>query len=184
MTELDVVVPLAPGFEEVEAVAIVDVLRRAGLRTVFAGLAAGPVTGSHGIAVVPDATLDDVLSSAARAVVLPGGMPGAAHLRDDPRVGALLARVHAAGGVVAAVCAAPIALGKAGLLRGRRATCYPGFEGELTGATIVADRTATDGRVVTGRGPGAALEFALAVVALLKDEATARKLAEQMFVRA
>lgn len=182
MNDVEVAVPLAPGFEELEAVAVVDVLRRAGLKTAFASLEAGPVVGSHGVAVVPDVTLDALDASKLRAVVLPGGMPGAARLRDDPRVRRLVAGTARRGGVVAAVCAAPIALAAAGVLSGRSATCYPGFEAELGDARVRADRVVTDGDVVTGKGPGAAAEFALAVVARLKGAEAAAKIAAQMFV--
>ena len=183
MSTPEVVVPLAPGFEEIEAVAIVDVLRRAGLRTAFASLEPGPVEGSHGIVIRSDMALDDVGQGPIRAVVLPGGMPGSARLRDDLRVRRLLVAVHAKGGVVAAVCAAPIALAAAGLLAGRRAVCFPGFETQLTGADVREDRVMVDDRVVTGRGAGVAVEFALAVVALLVDEAAAERLGDSMLVR-
>ena len=182
MTAFEVVVPLAPGFEEIEAVAVVDVLRRAGLRTAFAGLEPGSVEGSHGIGIRPDVSLDDVVPGPLRAVVLPGGMPGSARLRDDLRVRRLLVAVHAQGGVVAAVCAAPIALSAAGLLVGRKAVCFPGFESQLTGADVREDRVMVDDRIVTARGAGVAIEFALAVVALLIDESTARRIGASMLV--
>jgi 4-methyl-5(b-hydroxyethyl)-thiazole monophosphate biosynthesis len=180
-----VVVPLADGFEEVEAVAIVDVLRRAGEATAFASLGRGAVRGAHGIDVVPDCALDDLGPGPYRAVILPGGMPGSERLRDDARVLRLVTATYDAGGVVAAVCAAPIALAAAGVLRGRRAVCYPGFEDALTAAgTIVhTDRVWCDGRIVTARGAGTALEFALAVVAELRGADAARTLAEKMLVR-
>jgi protein deglycase len=183
MIQAEIVVPLAPGFEETEAVAIIDVLRRAKLKTVVASLTKGPVKGSHDIVVVPDATLDEIDLSSVRAVVLPGGMPGAANLRDDPRVTRLASDVLARGGVAAAVCAAPIALAKAGVLAGRTATTYPGFEDQLGDAKRSDDRVVVDRRVITGRGPGVALEFALAVVAELKGRAVADEIAEQMLVR-
>jgi protein deglycase len=182
MTHLDVVVPLAPGFEETEAVAVIDVLRRAGLRTTIAGLQDGPIEGAHGIRVTPDATLKALDTTGATAVVLPGGMPGATNLRDDPLVRKLLIDVYGRGGVVAAVCAAPIALAAAVLLKGKRATCYPGFEDQLGDARRETDRVVVDGRVVTSRGPGTALEFALAVVRLLKSADVATTLGKQMLV--
>src|SRR5690606_13656359 len=125
---------------------------------------ASPVEGAHGIKVLADATIDEAAKRAWEMVVLPGGMPGAANLRDDARVAGLLRKVHGAGGWVAAICAAPIALGAAGLLEGREATCYPGFEKELRGATAKADRVVRSERIVTSRGPGTAIEFALALV--------------------
>jgi protein deglycase len=180
MKKAAVVVPLAQGFEEIEAITIVDVLRRAGEDVAIAGLAPGPCTGSHGIAITPDCRIEDVDPSAIRMVVLPGGMPGAATLRDDPRVVKLLQTAAAKGAYTAAICAAPIALAMAGLHTGRRVTSYPGFGKELAGATYVEDRVVVDGKVVTSRGPGTALEFALTLVKLLKDEKTSKEVAKAM----
>ena len=115
-------------------------------------------------------------------VVLPGGMPGATHLRDDPIVRALIREQSQRGGKLAAICAAPIALGATGILKGRRATCYPGFEAELAGADCREERVVCDGPITTSRGPGTALEFALRLVADLQGEETAASLAEKMLV--
>src|SRR5262249_47731972 len=156
-----VVVPLAAGFEEIEAITIVDVLRRAGETVAVAGLRPGPCLGAHGVTVAPDCTLDEIDAASVRMVVLPGGMPGAANLRDDPRVVRLLQTAARNGAFTAAICAAPIALAKAGLHTGRRVTSYPGFGKDLEGATYVDDRVVVDGKVVTSRGPGTAIEFAL-----------------------
>ena len=182
MNRTDVVVPIAPGFEETEAVAILDVLRRAGLSVVAAGLTEGVTTGSHGIAIRTDRLIDELVDADVRAVVLPGGMPGAEHLRTDPRVQRLLRNAARRGAVTAAVCAAPMALAQAGLLEGRKATAYPGFEGRLGGATRSEARVVVDGTVITGRGPGAAVEFALAVAAALTDPATAERIGAEMLV--
>jgi protein deglycase len=158
-----VLVPLAPGAEELEAVTIVDLLRRAGFTVILAGLDDGPVRCSRGTVIVPDRTLEEVRTEPFDLVVLPGGLPGSDHLRDDPRVQALLRRQVEAGGLVGAICAAPKALASAGLLRGHRATAYPGALDEAglapTGAPVEVD-----GGVVTGRGPGVAMEFALALI--------------------
>jgi 4-methyl-5(b-hydroxyethyl)-thiazole monophosphate biosynthesis len=180
MKKAAVVVPLARGFEEIEAITIVDVLRRAGETVVLAGLAPGPCAGAHGIAVTPDCSIDEIDGASVRMVVLPGGMPGATTLRDDPRVVRLLQAAAKAGAFTAAICAAPIALAKAGLHTGRRVTSYPGFGNELGGATYVEDRVVVDGKVVTSRGPGTALEFALTLVKLLKDERSAKELKAAM----
>lgn len=177
-----VLVPLAPGFEEIEAMTIIDVLRRAGHDAVTAGTVPGPITGAHGVVVTPDCVVTNIDASALRMVVLPGGLPGATNLRDSAAVVELLQQVHAKGGIAAAMCAAPMVLGKAGLAKGRRVTCYPGFEDQLTGGICVTDRVVEDGRVVTSRGPGTAMEFALALVAHLGDPAKAAALRTGMLI--
>ena len=173
---------LAPGFEEIEAITVIDILRRAELDVVTVGLDANRVEGAHGITVEADRVISDASSTPWDLVVLPGGLPGATNLRDDARVQALLQEQHAAGRRLAAICAAPIALGKAGLLEGRAATCYPGFEDQLTGADLATDRVVESGRVTTSRGPGTAIEFALALVEQLCDGETASRLREGLLV--
>lgn len=175
-------VPLADGFEEIEAATVVDVLRRAGLVVVTVGLDDGTVTGSHGIRVIPDMSLDHVDAGEAAAVVLPGGMPGAAALRDDERVRGLVRAVHDQGGIAAAICAGPIVLEAAGLLEGRRGTAYPDYTDELS-CTVVDDHAVVvDGRLVTSRGPGTALAFALCLVGLMAGKAKETELAEALLV--
>jgi 4-methyl-5(b-hydroxyethyl)-thiazole monophosphate biosynthesis len=174
---MNVLVPLAEGFEELEAVTIVDVLRRAGLTVTVAALGSSPVKGSHAIQVTSDTTLDAVAKSEFDAVVLPGG-PGAKRLRDDPRVIALVKRTAERGRLVAAVCAAPIVLEAAGVLVGKRATAYPGSV--LPSAEQVEERVVVDGEVVTSRGPGTALEFSLALVEKLVGAAKASELSTAM----
>src|SRR5262245_55418591 len=132
-----VLVPLAQGFEELEAVTIVDIRRRAGLEVVVASLEGGAVTGSHGIRLDADAALGEVAERDFDAIALPGGMPGADHLKRDPRVAAIVRRLHGAGRPAAAICAAPMVLDAAGVLDGRRATSYPGLPKEANGATGV-----------------------------------------------
>jgi len=179
-----VLVPLAEGFEEIEAATIVDVLRRGGVEVVTAALGNTSVAGAHGMCLQADMTLDAALTDGGfDAVVLPGGMPGAAHLRDDVRVRDALNEVVERGGTAAAICAAPIALEAAGLLRGRRATCYPGFDEQLASAAERStDRVVADGPIVTSRGPGTALEFATALVERFVDEKTADGLREGMLL--
>lgn len=172
---------LAPGFEEIEAVTVIDVLRRAEVDVLVAGLGGGPVRGSHQITVVADQPLDHLSPDDFDAVVLPGGMPGAANLRDNARVVALVKSFAAKGKVVAAICAAPIVLESAGLLAGRRATSFPGFE--LPSARYTEERVVVDGALVTSRGAGTAMEFALALVARLVSPEVSRDLAERMLAR-
>ena len=186
-----VLVPLADGFEELEAVTIIDVLRRAGLEVVVADLGsldgARRATGSHAITLATDASIDAFAGAEARAgvaaLVLPGGMPGAATLRDDARVGELVRALEQGGQLVAAICAAPIALAAAGVLEGRPATSYPAFQDQLAGAAVQSEaRVVVDGQLVTSQGPGTALDFALALVAKLVDQAKADELAAAMLV--
>ncbi len=173
---------LADGFEEIEAITLVDVLRRADIDVTLLGVFGLEATGAHGVRVGADAQLADIGDLAFDAVVLPGGMPGAKHLRDHSGVQALLARQSQAGGLLAAICAAPMALGRAGALQGHAATCYPGFEDQLIGATVLAQAVVEDRQVVTSRGPGTAIAFALALVRRLRGEGVAASVAAQLLV--
>jgi 4-methyl-5(b-hydroxyethyl)-thiazole monophosphate biosynthesis len=177
---MQALVPLAEGFEEIEAVTIIDVLRRGGVEVTTAALTRGPVRGSHGIALECDATLESVSGRDFDAVVLPGGMPGAKNLKEDARLRDLLRRSAERGKLVAAICAGPIALEAAGLLAGKRATSYPGHE--LPSATRSEEAVVSDGNIVTSRGPGTALEFALALVARLAGADTSAQLRAAMLV--
>lgn len=164
-----VLVPLAPGFEELEAITVVDLLRRAGIEVVTAGLESGPVKASRGTVVVPDTSLDEALARDYDMVVLPGGEPGATNLASDARVLELLRRFSAAGRYTAAICAAPKVLAAAGLLDGRRATCFPGVleAAKFPKVRLEEHAVVTDGKVVTSRGPGTAMDFALTLIELL-----------------
>jgi protein deglycase len=176
------VVVLAEGFEEIEAVTPVDVLRRAGVDVVTAGVSGRRVQGSHGIAIEADTTLDAIPSC--DVVILPGGMPGSDNLRKSEAVQSLVREAHAAGKHVAAICAAPaLALSGTGVLDGKRATCYPGLEKHF-GASVTRtdERVVVDGKVVTSRGPGTALEFSLALVEQLVSKQKADELREGMLV--
>lgn len=173
---------LADGFEEIEATTIIDVLRRGGVDTRILGLGAGRVRGAHDVVVEVDQLLGDASADPWDMVVLPGGMPGAATLRDDSRVLALVRRQVEGGRRVAAICAAPIVLAAAGVLDGRQATCYPGFEDDLGGAVLSTSRVVVDGKVTTSRGPGTALWFALQLVAQLRGDEVAEDLARGMLV--
>ena len=172
---------LATGFEEIEAIAPVDILRRAGLdaRTVSI-YDTTMVKGAHGIPVQADMTLGQVDFGQAEMMVLPGGLPGATNLDACVPLREALTR-HAAGGrALAAICAAPLVLGHLGLLRGRRATCYPGVEHELEGARCTGALVETDGNIVTGKGPAAAFEFGYALVEMLKSQEASMPLREGM----
>lgn len=166
-----VLVPLAQGCEELEAVTVIDILRRAGVEVVAAGLAAGPVRASRGTVLIPDAELETVLDQAFDMIVLPGGMPGSEHLKNDLRLRIKMQQM-AGEGWLAAICAAPMALHAAGLLEGRRATSFPGVLDQLPGSHVYCEEAVvTDGRIVTSKGPGTAMDFALTLVELLVGRA-------------
>lgn len=162
-----VLVPLAPGCEELEAVTIIDLLRRAGVTVVTAGLEPGLVVASRGVVLVPDTLLDEVLAQDFDMIVLPGGAGGAQRLEADDRIRQLLQRLAAAGRYTAAICAAPKVLAAAGLLAGRQATAYPGTLDGLSGLQLSTAAVVQDGLVITSRGPGTAMDFALELVQLL-----------------
>lgn len=163
-----VLIPLAQGCEELEAVTVADILRRAGIDVITAGLEPGPVRASRGMMLLPDATLDEALGTEFDMIVLPGGMPGSEHLKNDPRIIAMLKSMAGAGKYTAAICAAPMALHAAGLLEGKRATSFPGVLDRLPGThTYLNDKVVTDGKIVTSKGPGTAMDFALTLVELL-----------------
>ncbi len=163
-----VLVPLAQGCEEIEAVTVIDLLRRAGLEVVVAGLAAGPVQASRGVVLLPDMTLEEALKQEYAMIVLPGGMPGSDHLKNDPRIRRLMQQMAATGKYVSAICAAPMALHAAGLLEGKQATSFPGVLDRLPGShRYTNNAVVVDGNIVTSRGPGTAMEFALTLIELL-----------------
>jgi 4-methyl-5(b-hydroxyethyl)-thiazole monophosphate biosynthesis len=168
-----VLVPLARGFEEIEAITVIDLLRRAGIEVHTASLDGPQVTGSHGITVTADIALDAARADDYGMIVLPGGMPGADHLKRDARVISLLRRFAADGRYTAAICAAPAVLAHAGLLEGRAATSFPGFlsEESAPGIRLRTDPVVIDGKVATSRGPGTAMEFGLALIELLEGPA-------------
>ena len=160
-----VLVPVSRGFEEIEAITIIDILRRAGSEVVVAGVDGNRVTGRSAITVVPDTSLNDALEKGPYdMMVLPGGLPNAHTLRDDPRIIGALQKTLAEGGKVGAICAAPVALERAGLLDARPATSAPSAEKELMSAVYSTDRVVVSGPVATSRSAGTAMEFAFALV--------------------
>ena len=172
---------LADGFEELEAIAPVDVLRRGGVEIKTVSVTDSlTVTGSHGITITADITANEVDLESAEGVILPGGIPGTPNLKASEKVWEALEKVNAKGGLVAAICAAPSVLGAFGYLKGRRATCYPGFEGELEGAEYVKEFAVTDGNIITGCGAGGAYQFAFEVLKYFKGEAATETLKKGM----
>jgi 4-methyl-5(b-hydroxyethyl)-thiazole monophosphate biosynthesis len=180
-----VVVPLAPGFEEIEAVSIIDVLRRGGVEVVVAALEEhGSVEGSHGIAVQTDATLAQLDAADFDLIILPGGEPGTTHLGASDLLARWLDDFVAAGKPLAAICAAPRVLAARGFLRGLAATSHPSVEDAVrqAGATYRDARVVRSGSIVTSRGPGTALEFSLEVLSVLGLQSEATRLRHAMLV--
>ncbi len=163
-----VLIPLAQGCEELEAVTVMDILRRAGVQVTTASLGEKTIKASRGALLLADMTLNEALEQEFDMIVLPGGMPGSEHLKNDPRIIARLQHMATQGQHIAAICAAPMALHAAGLLEGRRATSFPGVLEALPGSHIVLDNpVVVDGNIITSRGPGTALDFALTLVEIL-----------------
>ncbi|HEV2110177.1 MAG TPA: DJ-1 family glyoxalase III [Gammaproteobacteria bacterium] len=171
---------LADGCEEIEAVTVLDVLRRGGVDAVGAALAGKWVHGNHGIGIEADVPLDEALHQSFDMLILPGGQPGAAHLAADARIQKLLQESASQGRYIAAICAAPGVLAEAGLLQGRKATSFPGAIKDLSGISYVESAVVRDGKVVTSRGPGTAMDFALQLLELLTDAATRDRVAGRL----
>lgn len=163
-------VPLAQGCEELEAITITDLLVRAGIDVTTVGLDDQPVTASRGARIIPDTHIDTVINETYDLIVLPGGLPGADHLRDDERVQTLLKKHASSGKYIGAICAAPKALASAGLLSGKKATGYPGVLEAIGDASIEITLSSVeiDGKIITSRGPGTAIDFTLALIELLE----------------
>jgi 4-methyl-5(b-hydroxyethyl)-thiazole monophosphate biosynthesis len=183
MSEAAIAILLAPGFEEIEAITPIDVLRRAGFMVKVAAVGGDQrtVLGTHGIGVLCDCALSELRAEDLQMVVLPGGLPGSTNLASDAAVCALVKAVHDNGGWAAAICAAPLALQAAGVLAGHSYTCYPSVEEQL-GGKYSGKRVERDRRVVTGAGPGASLEFALELVRCLGKAELAEQLAKGMLL--
>ena len=175
---------LAEGFEEVEALAVVDILRRSGLGcTMVSIMEQKEVESSHQVTVKADCLLSEVDFAAADMLILPGGMPGTVNLGNCEPLAEQLRAFHQEGKMLGAICAAPSVLGKNGILQGKTATCHPGFEEKLTGAKLVVDEVAVDGNVITSRGMGTAIPFGLAIVEYYLGREEAQKLEKALVYR-
>ena len=173
-----VFIHMAEGYEEVEALTCVDVLRRAGIDAKMVSVTGNRmVTGAHGISIEADLLFEEADYDACEMIVLPGGMPGATNLRDHAGLTAQIEAFAKAGRPLAAICAAPLALAAHGALEGKKATIYPGMEEYLASATPTGENVTVDGSVITGMGPALAMEFALTLVGYLKDEKTKKEVA-------
>lgn len=180
-----VLVPLAEGFEEIEAVTVIDVLRRAGVEVVSAGLTEGPIKGSRGVVVVPDTALHRIDDAEFDMVVLPGGGPGVENLRLNKHIHEIVTRIHEREGYVTAICAAPSIYAELGFLEGRKATSHPTFRDRVSPRVgeYSEDRVVVDGHFITSRGPGTSMEFALKLVETLMGPEAAQKVNEGVMAK-
>lgn len=177
------VVCLAEGFEEIEAIGSIDILRRAGIDTVVVSVSGNlSVTGAHAITVKADQMVEKTDFSGVDMIVLPGGMPGAKHLKEHELLREKLLAFHQNGKFIAAICAAPMVLGDLGILENRKATCYPGFENQLKSAILTPDAVVEDRHVITGKGPGLVFDFALKLVEKLSGKENAGIVAGQLLL--
>ena len=178
------VILLADGFEEVETLTVVDVLRRCSIETDVAGVSGDIIEGAHGIKVIPDKDIEDVEIDSYDALLLPGGNPGYKNLRSDERVIAMVKTAFAKNKIVAAICAAPLVLADAGILKGKRVTIYPGMENEIVkaGAEFSEDLVVVDGNIITSRGPATAILFALKLGEILANKEIADRVARRMLL--
>lgn len=176
-----IAIHLAEGFEEIEAVSIIDVLRRADLDVLVVSITGKmEVTGAHQIKITADTLFEKVNYDEIFMIVLPGGMPGAANLDAHSGLKAVIMKFNTQKRPLAAICAAPLIYGNLGILKGKQATCYPGFENYLKGAEVLSLPVVESGNVITGKGPGAAILFALKIVETVVSSEKAKLLAEQM----
>ena len=174
---------LAEGLEEIEGLTVVDLLRRAGIKvTTIALTGKKQVTGSHNITIIADVIWEEADFSAYEGLVLPGGMPGTRYLSEHEGILKMIEEYHQKEKLVAAICAAPSVLGKAGVLQGKRAVCYPGFENQLEGATVSQEQVVRDGNIITSRSMGTAIPFGLEIISYFLGEKKAKEIAASILV--
>lgn len=171
---------LAEGFEELEALEPIDILKRGGLEVKTVGVTGKVVTGAHGIPFTADIEVKNAVFDNLEAVILPGGMPGSKNLEDSADVQKFIDYTYKNGILTCAICAAPFIFGHKGMLKGKKATCYPGIEPQLKGAEITGAQATKDGNIITGRGPGAAKEFGFLILESLKGKETCKSVKEEM----
>ena len=180
---MNALVFLATGFEELEAVGTIDILRRGNIETTTVSVTGNKtVTGVHNIQVIADELFENIDCSTYDALVLPGGGPGSEMLNKHDGLRKAIAEHNEKGKLIAAICASPRVFGSMGLLNGKKATCYPGIEPELIGATILNESTVTDGNIITGRGPGLVFDFGLAIITYLHGNPDADNVAEGLLI--
>ena len=174
---------LANGFEEVEALCPLDLLRRAGVEVTLVGVGGDNICGSHKIVVSTDMPEIMYSDSSPEMLIFPGGMPGADNLDKSRTVSSAIKAAHRKGAYLCAICAAPMILGKRGLLEGKRVTCFPGFEKYLSGATVTGEGVEVDGNIITAKGMGVAFDFGLALVETLRGKEVAEKIKASVFAK-
>lgn len=179
---MKIIVFLAEGFEEIEAVTCVDVLRRAGIEVTTVALNDVEVTGAHNMIIKADKLIQEINYKDYEGVILPGGMPGATNLRDNEEVINIVKQLYLENKLVGAICAAPIVLDRAGIIEGKKATSYPGFDKEMLSCNYIEDRVVVDKNIITSRGPGIALDFAIKIIEYLIDKDKASEIEKQMLV--
>ena len=177
-----VLVPLAPGFEEIEAITSIDVLRRAGIEVVTVSLNSIDVKGAHNIPIIADKRIKQIKIEEFDGILLPGGMPGAKNLKENSQILKFVRQINENKLMVAAICAAPIVLETAGILENINATSYPSFKKEVPSCNYKEERVVKDGNIITSRGAGVALEFALEVVEYLEGKKVKEDLIDSMLV--
>ncbi len=175
-----VAILLANGFEEIEALSIIDILRRAQIEVIIAGVGGTDITGAHQVKVIADTLIEKIQNETFDMIILPGGEPGTTNLENNPQVAAMIQRQAQSGQWVSAICAAPRVLDKAGLLKGKQATSYPGTKPSMTTCVYLEDNVVRDGKIITSRGPATAMEFAYKLVECLTSKEIANRLKEAM----